>query len=271
MKIAAAYVRVSTEEQTELSPDSQVKLIREYAKKNGYIVPKEFIFHDDGISGRSTAKRQGFNQMIGTAKLKPKPFDAILLWKFSRFARNREDSIVYKSMLRKLGIDVISISENVGDDKMSVLIEAMIEAMDEYYSINLAEEVKRGMTEKFGRGLKVSGPPLGYDMKNGEFVVNEQGAEIVRRIFDMYVNQDMGYLNIARELNAEGIRTLHGNDFETRTIAYIIKNPVYIGMQRWTPGGGGSKGHYRSAVAENVVVTQAHHPAIIDKEILTRS
>lgn len=236
MKIAAAYVRVSTEEQTELSPDSQVKLIREYAKKNGYIVPKEFIFHDDGISGRSTAKRQGFNQMIGTAKLKPKPFDAILLWKFSRFARNREDSIVYKSMLRKLGIDVISISENVGDDKMSVLIEAMIEAMDEYYSINLAEEVKRGMTEKFGRGLKVSGPPLGYDMKNGEFVVNEQGAEIVRRIFDMYVNQDMGYLNIARELNAEGIRTLHGNDFETRTIAYIIRNPVYIGMQRWTPG-----------------------------------
>lgn len=78
-------------------------------------------------------------------------------------------------------------------------------------------------------------------MKNGEFVVNEQGAEIVRRIFDMYVNQDMGYLNIARELNAEGIRTLHGNDFETRTIAYIIRNPVYIGMQRWTPGGGGSR------------------------------
>ena len=271
MTIAAAYVRVSTEEQTELSPDSQVKLIREYAKKNGYIVPKEFIFHDDGISGRSTAKRQGFNQMIGTAKLKPKPFDAILLWKFSRFARNREDSIVYKSMLRKLGIDVISISENVGDDKMSVLIEAMIEAMDEYYSINLAEEVKRGMTEKFGRGLKVSGPPLGYDMKNGEFVVNEQGAEIVRRIFDMYVNQDMGYLNIARELNAEGIRTLHGNDFETRTIAYIIRNPVYIGMQRWTPGGGGSKGHYRSAVAENVVITQAHHPAIIDKKIFEKA
>ena len=234
MKIAAAYVRVSTEEQTELSPDSQVKLIREYAKKNGYIVPKEFIFHDDGISGRSTAKRQGFNQMIGTAKLKPKPFDAILLWKFSRFARNREDSIVYKSML-------------------------------------LAEEVKRGMTEKFGRGLKVSGPPLGYDMKNGEFVVKEQGAEIVRRIFDMYVNQDMGYLNIARELNAEGIRTLHGNDFETRTIAYIIRNPVYIGMQRWTPGGGGSKGHYRSAVADKVVITQAHHPAIIDKEIFEKT
>ena len=81
----------------------------------------------------------------------------ILLWKFSRFARNREDAIVYKSMLRKqLGIEVVSISENVGDDKMSVLIEAMIEAMDEYYSINLAEEVKRGMTEKVSRGEPVT-------------------------------------------------------------------------------------------------------------------
>ena len=90
--------------------------------------------------------------MIGLAKRKPKPFDVILVWKYSRFTRNREDSVVYKSMLRKeLNIDVISISEDVGDDKMSILFEAMIEAMDEYYSINLAEEVKRGMTEKAKR------------------------------------------------------------------------------------------------------------------------
>lgn len=271
MKIAAAYIRVSTEEQTELSPDSQIKLIQDYAKKNGYIIPAEFIFHDDGISGRTTVKRPGFNQMIGTAKLKPKPFDAILLWKFSRFARNREDSIVYKSLLRKLGIDVISISENVGDDKMSVLIEAMIEAMDEYYSINLAEEVKRGMTEKFNRGLKVSGPPIGYDMKNGEFVVNEQGADIVRRIYDMYVNQDFGYQKIARILNSEGIKTKHGNNFEVRNIQYILQNPVYVGMQRWTPGGGGSKGHYHSSAAQNTIITKAQHQPIICKELFDKA
>ena len=139
MKIAAAYVRVSTEDQTELSPTSQIKQIREYAKNHGYIVPNEFVFADEGISGKNTQKRPAFNRMIGLAKTKPKPFECILLWKYSRFARNREDSIVYKSMLRKqLGIDVISISENLGDDKMSILIEALIEAMDEYYSINLA-------------------------------------------------------------------------------------------------------------------------------------
>lgn len=271
MKTAAAYIRVSTEEQTELSPDSQVKLIREYAKKNDFIVPDEFIFHDDGISGRTTAKRPGFNKMIGTAKLKPKPFDAILLWKFSRFARNREDSIVYKSMLRKLGIDVISISENVGDDKMSVLIEAMIEAMDEYYSINLAEEVRRGMTEKFQRGLKVSAPPLGYNMKDGEFVVNKDEAELVQRIFDMFVNDDIGSRRIAQILNSEGEVTKKGNKFEDRTIKYILENPVYIGKQRWTPGGGGSAGHYRSASAENVIYADAKHEPIISTEIFNKA
>ncbi len=140
MKVAAAYIRVSTDDQIEYSPASQLEKIQEFAKRNDYILPQEFIFIDEGISGRNTKKRVAFNRMIGIAKQKTKPFDAILLWKFSRFARNREDSIVYKSMLRKqCGIDVISISENVGDDKISVLIEALIEAMDEYYSINTRE------------------------------------------------------------------------------------------------------------------------------------
>lgn len=263
MKIAAAYIRVSTEDQTELSPDSQIKLIREYAKKNDYIVPDEFIFHDDGISGRSTAKRAGFNNMIGTAKLKPRPFDAILLWKFSRFARNREDSIVYKSMLRKLGIDVVSISENVGDDKMSVLIEAMIEAMDEYYSINLAEEVKRGMLEKISRGKIVNAPPIGYAIKDGEYVPDDN-APLVQRIFNMFL-EGQGYKTIANNLNADGYRTIKGNRFENRNIEYIIRNPVYAGKLRWTPGGGGSQSHYHSN--KEVMIVDGTHKPIIDPEI----
>lgn len=263
MKIAAAYIRVSTEEQTELSPDSQVKLIREYAKKNDYIVPDEFIFHDDGISGRTTAKRPGFNNMIGTAKLKPRPFDAILLWKFSRFARNREDSIVYKSMLRKLGIEVVSISENVGDDKMSVLIEAMIEAMDEYYSINLAEEVKRGMLEKISRGKIVNAPPIGYAIKDGEYVPDEN-APLVQRIFNMFL-EGQGYKTIANILNAEGYRTIKGNRFENRNVEYIIRNPVYVGKLRWTPGGGGSRSHYHSD--KEVMIVDGTHKPIIEPEI----
>ena len=142
-KIAAAYIRVSTEDQIEYSPDAQLAEIRKYAARERYTLPSEFIYVDEGVSGRGTARRDAFNRMIGMAKQKPKPFHVILLWKFSRFARNREDSVVYKSMLRRqLGIEVVSVSEPVGDDKMSILIEALIEAMDEYYSINLAEEVK---------------------------------------------------------------------------------------------------------------------------------
>lgn len=266
MKIAAAYIRVSTDSQVELSPDSQIKLIRDYAKKNDMVVPDEYIFRDDGISGRSTQKRPAFNKMIGTAKQKPKPFDVILLWKFSRFARNREDSIVYKSMLRKqCGIDVISISENVGDDKMSILIEAMIEAMDEYYSINLAEEVKRGMQEKFSRGQIVSAPPIGYKAINGQFVPDEN-AIVVKEIFEEFTN-GKGTLTIAKQLNERGILTKTGNLFENRSIEYILRNPVYIGKLRKSTDGKGSRNNFRNSQTE--IVNGTHEPIISEETFNT--
>ncbi|MEE3451440.1 MAG: recombinase family protein [Acutalibacteraceae bacterium] len=263
MKTAAAYIRVSTDDQVEYSPASQLEKIREYAKRNGYILPDEYIFMDEGISGRNTAKRAAFNKMIGTAKQKPKPFDAILLWKFSRFARNREDSIVYKSMLRKqCGIDVISISENVGDDKMSVLIEALIEAMDEYYSINLSEEVKRGMTEKASRGEAVSIPSFGYLIENGKYIPDPDTALIVRKIYNDYLD-GIGMRTIAVELNNSGIRTRRGNPFENRTIKYILQNPVYIGKIRWNNSG---KANYHSVRDPEQNTVDGSHEPIIDKE-----
>lgn len=259
MKTAAAYIRVSTEDQVEYSPASQLDKIRQYAKHNGYILPDEYIYMDEGISGRHTQKRTAFNRMIGTAKTKPKPFDAILLWKFSRFARNREDSIVYKSMLRKqCGIEVISISESIGDDKMSVIIEAMIEAMDEYYSINLAEEVKRGMTEKVNRGEAVSIPSFGYDIKDGKYYPDPETAPVVRKIFNDYLN-GKGMITIARELNDNGYRTRRGNRFENRTIKYILRNPVYIGKLRWTPTG---KANHRFDNPDTLIINGNHEPIV---------
>ena len=123
MKIAAAYVRVSTDDQLEFSPDSQLKNIKKYAKDNDMILPEEYIFIDEGISGRNTKNRAAFLRMVGIAQSKPKPFDVILVWKFSRFARNREDSVLYKSMLRKkYKIDVVSISEPIGNDNTSIIL-----------------------------------------------------------------------------------------------------------------------------------------------------
>ena len=133
IKTAAAYVRVSDERQDEYSPDSQLKKIRDYAKANGYILPDEYVFYDDGISGRTAEKRDQFRNLIGLAKEKDHPIDVILVWKFSRFARNQEQSIVYKSALQKIGVDVISVSEPLPEGPFGSLIERIIEWMDEFY------------------------------------------------------------------------------------------------------------------------------------------
>lgn len=261
-KIAAAYIRVSTEDQVEYSPDAQLVEIQKYAAAHGYRLPREFVYMDEGISGKRTDKRTAFNRMIGTAKAKPKPFDAILLWKFSRFARNREDSIVYKSMLRRqLGIDVISISEPLADDKMSIIMEAMIEAMDEYYSINLAEEVKRGMTEKARRGELQATPAFGYRAENNVLVPVPEEAALVRAIFARFLSGE-GLFPIAKWLNHMGVTTHRGGCFENRTVEYILRNPVYIGKLRWNPSGRTR----RDFSNENIILSAAKHQPLLSQE-----
>lgn len=261
LKTAAAYIRVSTDNQTELSPDSQIKEIRKYAKQHGYIVPNEYIFRDDGISGRKAEKRPEFIRMIATAKLKPAPFCAVLLWKFSRFARNQEESIFYKGMLSRNHIEVKSISEPILDGPFGSLIERIIEWFDEFYSINLSGEVKRGMKERVERGGAVSIPAFGYDIVDKNYIVNPATAPIVRQIFADYLN-GMGALQIAHKLNDMGIRTTRGNLWENRTVDYVLRNPVYIGKIRWNPNGR-TRRNYDNP---DIMIVDGHHEPIIDAE-----
>lgn len=271
MRIGAAYIRVSTDDQLEFSPDSQVKKIREYAKANDIVLSNDFIFmEDEGKSGRNASKRPEFQRMISIAKSKPKPFDVILVWKFSRFARNREDSVVYKSMLRKqCKIDIVSVSENIGDDKVSILIEAIIEAMDEWYSINLAEEVVRGMAEKASRGGVVASPAFGYRVENGRYVPDPERAEIVRLIFDKFVNSDIGYHGLASMLNAIGVRTRKGGLMENRTVEYILRNPVYIGKIRWNTDGNVRKN--RNFESPDDIIADGDHEPLISVEMFEQA
>lgn len=262
MKIAAAYIRVSTDDQTELSPASQLKEVREWAKRNDYIIPDEFIFQDDGISGRNAKKRPQFIKMIATAKSKPKPFDAVIVWKFSRFARSREDSIVYKSQLKKLDISVVSVSEPITDDKMSIIVEGLIESMDEYYSANLSQEVKRGMVEKFSRKQAVTAPPYGYYLENSHYVPKPGEAEIIKEIFERFVNGESAF-KISKDLNSRGITTKHGNIVERRTVQYYLENPVYIGAMRYTPDGAGSRNRYSDG---DYLLQENCHTPIVSNE-----
>lgn len=261
-KTAAAYIRVSTDDQIELSPASQLVEIRKWASTNGYLVPDEYVFVDEAKSGRKVTGRDDFRRLIATAKAKPKPFDAILLWKFSRFARNRDDAVYYKSILRKqLKIDVISIKEPIDDGKMGVIMESMIEAMDEYYSINLAEEVKRGMEEKHRRGELQAPPAFGYTVQNNVLTPVPEEAVYVREIFRRF-NNGQGFYAVARWLNDMGVRTHRGRPFENRTVEYILRNPVYAGKLRWNPAGRSR----RDFDDPHIIITDGHHEPLVTEE-----
>ena len=181
---AACYIRVSTEEQTEYSPEAQRRALEGYARQHGYSIDPAHVYVDAGISGRRAETRPAFMAMIAAAKGKPPPFTAILVHKFDRFARNREDSIVYKSLLRRqCGVQVISITEHLEDDRMGLILEAMLEAMAEYYSINLADEVRKGMVEKARRGELQTAPPFGYRVEGHTLVPVEEEARVVQALY----------------------------------------------------------------------------------------
>ena len=261
-KAAAAYIRVSTDDQVELSPASQLVEIRKWAAANGYFVPDEYVFVDEAKSGRKVTGRDDFRRLIATAKTKPKPFDAILLWKFSRFARNRDDAVYYKSILRKqLKIDVISIKEPIEDGKMGVIMESMIEAMDEYYSINLAEDVKRGMEEKHRRGEIQANPSFGYAVQDNLLVPVPEEAVYVREMFRRF-STGQGCYSIARWLNDMCVKTHRGRTFENRTVEYILRNPVYIGKLRWNPSGRSR----RDFSNPNIILVDGHHEPLVTEE-----
>lgn len=263
MKTAAAYIRVSDERQDEYSPDSQLKLINDFAKKNDYYVPQEYIFYDDGISAKTAKKRPEFNRMIALAKEKNNPFDAILVWKFSRFARNQEESIVYKNILRKKGVQVISISEPIIDSPFGELIERIIEWMDEYYLINLSTEVKRGMLEKASRGEAMCAPAIGYDLVGKKYVPNSQAA-YVKQIFKDYLN-GIPMRQIAVKYASSGLKTRRGNPLEVRGVQYMLYNPVYIGKIRWSTGDN-TFSKSRNFDDPNILTVDGEHEPIIDMD-----
>ena len=230
----ALYIRVSTHSQDELSPDAQKRLCLEYAKANHIHIPEDFIF-TESISGRSAEKRPEFQKMIALAKSSAHPFSVILVWKFSRFARNQEESIVYKSMLKKDNVEVISVSEPLADGPFGTLIERIIEWMDEYYSIRLSGEVKRGMKEKALRQGYQTCPCLGYDAvgKGRPFVINEKEFETVAFIMEQFDSCHLSPSRIARLCNSLSYRTKRGNPFDRRAIIRILENPFYAGTVTW--------------------------------------
>ena len=264
---AALYARVSSDRQdVDLSVAAQLRALRDYARENGYVVAQEYV--DEAESGRVDDRPQ-FQEMIETASKTNAPFREILVWKFSRFTRKREHAVVYKSMLRRKGVRVVSITEPADDTPTGKLLEGIIETVDEFYSDNLAVEVRRGMREAASRGFWVgSRTPYGFKRVKVQDGPKERpmlepdpdAARVVRRIFDL-ADAGTGMLQICQALNDEGIASPGGKLWSKNGVHFILRNEVYTGTLVW-----GAKARTR---AEPVRVEKAF-PAIVSKAKFNR-
>ena len=236
---AALYARVSSDRQdVDLSVAAQLRALRDYADKNGYVVVREYI--DEAESGR-IADRPQFRKMLDEASKASAPFQEILVWKFSRFTRKREHAVAFKSMLRRKGIRVVSITEHADDSPTGKLMEAIIESVDEFYSENLAQEVTRGLREAASRGFWMgTNAPFGYRKvyvqdgakKRPKLEPDPPADAVVKRMFDMAL-QGMSSLDIAKVLNSEGVSSAKGKQWLKSTVHTTLNNEAYTGTIVW--------------------------------------
>ena len=249
MKKAVIYARYSSHSQRDESIDAQLRECHEYAIKNDYIILEEYC--DRALTGK-TDNRAAFQKMIKDAK--NNKFNYVLVYKLDRFARNRYDSAMYKNMLKKHDIKVVSIKENISDSPEGIILESVLEGMAEYYSANLSQNIKRGMTENALQcKFNGSGCPLGYKITpDKHYEIDPVNAKVVKEIFEMYASGKQSS-EIITYCNNMGYKTSKGQIFNKNSVARIIANEKYIGTYR-----------HGDIVIENGI------PAIIDKELFEK-
>lgn len=215
--------------------------------------------------------------MIAITKRSNRPFDAILIHKFDRFSRNREDHIIYKALLKKCGVQVISVTEQTeGESPQDKLLEGMLEVMSEFFNANLATEVLKGMRQNAKEGYSNGGtPPYGYRTEHialtkAVWVLGpREEIDIIRWIFNQYAHENMGYHKIASELNRQQIPTQKGGQWSASTIRAIIFNEAYIGRRCWNKQDYQTKGVKWRDRSEWIIKENAH-PAIITEELFNQ-
>ena len=272
-KRVAAYCRVSTDNEDQSNSfESQRTFFRQYIERNPdwelYA-----IFADEGISGTNTKKRKEFNHMIECAK--NGDFDLIITKEISRFARNTLDSIFYTRDLKKHGVGVIFLNDNIntldGDAELRLAIMSSI-AQEE--SRKTSERVKWGQKRRMEQGVVFGRSMLGYDVKDGKMTINEEGAKIVRLIFHKFVDEGKGTHVIARELREEGILPCRVKEWQNTVILRVIRNEKYCGdlvqKKTFTPD---FLSHEKkiNLGQEDFVIIKDHHEPIISRELFDKA
>ncbi len=240
------YARYSSHSQKDTSIEDQVADIEVYCRLNNLRIVK--VYADRHLSG-TTDKRPQFQQMLKDAAHGRWAY--VVVWKTDRFARNRYDSATYKFRLKKYGIRVLSAKESIPDGPEGILLESILEGSAEYYSANLAQNIRRGMLSNARECMVNSGSlPYGYCKgEDGRYAIQEAEAEIVREIFRK-LSEGVPFVDLQNDLNARGIRTKRGGLWNKGSFHRMIKNETYIGVY-----------HYADVRIEGGV------PAIIDKAL----
>ena len=268
------YARVSTDQDEQInSLENQVQYYTELiqSKPNWKFVPG---YVDEGISGGSTKKRDNFNRMIRDAKAGM--FDFIITKEISRFSRSTLDSIKYTQELLDHNVGVFFQNDNINtldtDSELRLVIMAGV-AQDEIRK--LSERLKFGFRQAIQNGHVLGSDRLyGYDKKDCVLTVNEGEAEIIRIIFDLYGNQQLGTRTISKRLTELGYTSREGNAFNTLTIRHILENPKYKG---WYCGNKSQSVDYRTKrnilldEREWVMYPDPSIPAIVPEELWDRA
>jgi len=268
------YARVSTDQDEQInSLENQVQYYTELiqSKPNWKFVPG---YVDEGISGGSTKKRDNFNRMIRDAKAGM--FDFIITKEISRFSRSTLDSIRYTQELLDYNVGVFFQNDNINtldtDSEFRLVIMAGV-AQDEIRK--LSERLKFGFRQAIKNGHVLGNDKLyGYDKKDCVLTVNEEEAEIIRIIFDLYGNQRLGTRTISKRLMELGYTSREGNAFNTLTIRHILENPKYKG---WYCGNKSQSVDYRTKrnilldESEWVTYPDPSIPAIVSEELWNRA
>lgn len=228
---AVIYARYSGgPNQTDASIEQQVADCESYAKANNLRVVK--VYADRHLSGTSD-KRPQFQQMLKDAA--HGKWKYVICWKIDRFARNRYDSATYKFRLKKNNVSVLYAKESIPDGPEGILLESILEGSAEYYSANLAQNVRRGMMFNAQQCKVNSGNiPFGYCKgEDGKYALNPAQADIARQIFTAFLHGS-SFAEIANDLNGRGIRTARGNLWNKNSFRAMLKNECYIGVYHYS-------------------------------------
>ena len=222
---AVIYARFSCEKQREESIEGQIRVCTGYADYNDIEIVATYC--DRAISGRTDDRHEFERMMKECVKMN---INYILVWKLDRFARNRYDSSYHKYLLKKRKIKVISVTEPIPDSPEGILLESFLEGLAEYYSANLATNVKRGMTENALKGLWNGGSvPLGYKVNSDrKLEVDPESALIVKEIYKLY-SDGSTIMDIFNYLNKMHITRPNGHPLSYNAIRKVLTNRLYIG------------------------------------------